>query len=212
MKNTTFKKHEVEDYEQKRYRGWDQRMVDWREKGILRKILNRTKENATRVLDIPSGYGRLTEILLGGGHILVSSDLSFHMVNRARERSGHPSTHLGVVADAKRGLPFRRGAFPIILSMRFFHHLHQKEDRESVLQEFSGLSPKWLILSYYKKTWIHLIQRKLRRKVMRAKREINMISSQMFQEEIKKFDFEVVKTFPLFRGIHAQCFVLLKRS
>lgn len=210
--NVPFKKDEVEDYERKRYRGLDQRLVHEREKRILRKILDRIDDDLASALDLPSGYGRFSDLLLERGLTLVSSDLSFHMVKRARERSQQRSLHSQVVADAKRGLPFKRQAFTILLSMRFFHHLKSREERQFILNEFSAVAAKWLILSYYKKTFFHLLQRILRRKIKKTKTQISMISNREFQEEARQAGLKVIKIFPLFRIIHAHHMALLKKG
>ena len=85
-----FQEHEVDEYERKRYRGIDQRIVDWRERRILRKILQKMRDSSFLALDIPCGYGRFSGMLLERGYSLVSSDLSFFMVRRAREKMGSP--------------------------------------------------------------------------------------------------------------------------
>ena len=211
-RNGSFKKHEVEDYERKRYRAWDQRLVNQRERRVLKEILDEIGNDEAKILDLPSGYGRFSELLLKKGFHLVSSDLSFHMVKRAKERSELASLQSGVVADAKVGLPFKKDTFDIVLSMRFFHHVPKPEEREFILHEFSAVSAKWVILSYYQKTFIHLLQRKLRRRVKKSKRRISMISRGEVQKEARRAGFRVIKIFPLFKVIHAHHIVLLMKA
>jgi SAM-dependent methyltransferase len=210
--NPPFEKHEVEEYEKRRYRGQDQKLVDRREKRILRKILQELGGGSLRVLDLPCGYGRFSRLLLDKGFSLVSSDLSFHMVKRATEKSGESHLHSAVVADAKRGLPFKNGAFSVLFSMRFFHHLHEKKERESILSEFSRVCSDWLVLSYYQRNWLHSLQRKLRRSIKKSKTMIKMISRKEFYEEVRAADFKVIRIFPLFRGTHSQHLALLKKK
>ena len=216
---SSFKKHEVEDYERRRYRGIDQRIVHGREMRILRKILQRVRPNgqkeetdSQRALDVPCGYGRFSSLLQVNGFSLVSSDLSFHMVKRAVDRHDNPEKIPGVVADAKQGLPFKPDKFFLLFSLRFFHHLHEKKDREAVLKEFVRVTSGWMVLSYYQRNWLHIIQRKVRKRVMKKKTKIKMISRREFQEEINGAGFEAVKVFPLFRGIHAHHIALLRRQ
>lgn len=210
-----FEKHEVEEYERKRYRGADQKFVDRREKRILHKILRRivsgARGNFIRALDIPCGYGRFSELLLAEGFNLTSSDLSFEMVKRAKERSPMPAHLLAVAADAKKGLPFKNAKFNIILSMRFFHHVHLSQERRAVLKEFCRVSSEWVILSFYKANWIHSLQRKLRRVIKKSKTQIKMMPGKTFRQEVESVDLRIVKILPLIKGIHSQQVALLRK-
>jgi SAM-dependent methyltransferase len=211
--NIPFEKHEVEEYERKRYRGVDQRLVHGREGRLLRNILHKIGEGPLLVLDVPCGYGRFSDLLLDKGFSLVSSDLSFHMVKRAREKAGQPHSRFlsGVVANAEQGLPFKKGAFSLLLSMRFFHHVHESKEREFILKEFSRATSDWVIISYYQKNLPHYLQRKLRRRIKRSRTRIKMIPRKEFYKEVEGAGLRVVKISPLFRGIHAHHIALLKK-
>lgn len=222
-----FQRHEVEDYERKRFRGPDQRLVHWREERILRRVIGAILKEAGRgrplpvlpVLDIPCGYGRFSPLLEQEGVFLVSSDLSFHMARRAGEKASgrrvgaaRPAGAAAVVADAVQGLPFKREVFALLLSMRFFHHLHQREERQAVLQEFSRVTAGWVVVSFYRRNWLHVLQRKARRAVRRSRTRIRMISGRDFAEEVRGAGFRIVKIFPLLRGIHSQHIALLRKG
>ncbi len=209
--SNTFKKHEVEDYERKRYRGLDQRLVHGRERRILRRILHKVGPSSFPVLDIPCGYGRFSRQLKARGYSLVSGDLSFHMVKRAKEKHDQTGGVLGVVVDAKKGLPFKRDVFFLLLSMRFFHHVHEKKEREAILKKFFHVSSDWVVLSYYQKNLLHILQRRLRRRIKRSRTRIKMVSRKEFHEEIRGAGLKVVKVFPVFRGMHSHHIALLKK-
>jgi SAM-dependent methyltransferase len=213
--NIPFQKHEVEDYERRRYRGLDQRIVDSREQRIVKRlfeiVLKRNGGMAGLVLDAPCGYGRFSGLIQDLGLTPVSSDLSFHMVNRARTRDRLRSSMLGVVSDLKRGLPFAPETFRLVLSMRFFHHLHEENDRANILGEFARVSSRWVILSYYELNSFHLLQRKIRRALKRSKTRIKMVPGDEFQREIKMAGLRTIEKIPLLRGIHAQHILLLEK-
>lgn len=209
--NVPFEKHEVEKYERRRYRGIDQRLVHGREMRILRRILHRIGPSSLPVLDIPCGYGRFSKLLQEKGFSLVSSDLSFPMVKRARERQEEAGRILGVVVDAKKGLPFKRDVFFLLLSMRFFHHVHEREEREAILKKFFRVTSGWVIISYYQKNLFHILQRKVRRQVMRKRTRIKMVSRRELYEEIRGAGLKIVKVFPVFRGMHAHHIALLRK-
>jgi len=213
-KNKPFKKHEVEDYERKRYRGIDQKIVHVREQRILEKILRKTGKYSMRVLDLPCGYGRFSGLMLKKGFSLVSSDVSFYMVKRAEEHSKlyDQSSVSGVVADAKQGLPFKQEVFDLLFSMRFFHHIHEKKERKFILKEFFYVSSECVVLSYYQMNFLHILQRKFRKKLKKSRTQIKMISRREFREEVEDAGFSIVKIFPLFRGIHSQHIAFLEKG
>ena len=212
-----FRPDEVAAYERKRYRGLDQRLVNARETRILRKLLSLSRPGnpaaggSARALDAPCGYGRFAGLLAGAGFEVFGADLSAAMVGRARARAAAAAPPAGVVANLTRGLPFRRGAFALVFSMRFFHHLHDSPSRRAALAEFARVSGEWLIVSYYQANPLHLAQRALRRKLLRKKTRIKMISGREFREEASASGFEVVRLVPLFRGLHAQHIALLRK-
>jgi hypothetical protein len=200
-----FKESEVADYERRRYKGIDQRLVHRRELRILKKALRFLGEEVPAgssglALDAPSGYRP------------VSCDLSRAMVSRACGQDYIAHNPMGIVADVTRGLPFRDGAFPLVFSLRFFHHLHQPEERRAALGEFARTGSGWLILSFYRSNALHRAQRTIRRRLKRSRTRIKMISGREFRREAAGAGFRVVCVFPLFRGIHAQHIVLLKRA
>lgn len=214
-----FERHEVADYEKRRYRGLDQRLVDRREKRILRRLLGGLRKRADRarpgespvILDAPCGYGRFSGLAGERGFRIVSCDLSPNMVLRALERLG-PEPGRGVVADLVRGLPFKAETFDAILSMRLFHHLHGEADRRAVLAEFARAARGGVVLSYYQLTALHVLQRGLRRLMGKGRYEIKMLSRRQFDREAGESGFRVVRAVPLIRGIHAQRIVWLEKK
>jgi SAM-dependent methyltransferase len=211
-----FQEHEVADYERRRYRGVDQRVVHRREVRILKKMLGLVGAEQTAglralALDAPCGYGRFSGLLLEAGYRPVSCDLSLAMVRRARTKDPISPNPIGIVANVTQGLPVRDGAFPLVFSLRFFHHLHRPEERRAALGEFARAGSGWLILSFYRANVLHQAQRALRRRVKRSKTRIKMITGREFEEEATGAGFRVVRVFPLFRGVHAHHIALLKK-
>jgi SAM-dependent methyltransferase len=211
-----FQKHEVADYERRRYRGVDQRLVHRREVRILKELMSLIDEASPPmpsdcVLDAPCGYGRFSGLLAERTRRLVSCDLSAAMVERAVERGDIPAPSLGVVGDMTAGLPFKPGVFRFILSMRFFHHLHQSSDRRGVLREFARTAADWLILSFYQVNPLHMVQRRLRRKIKKSRTRIKMLTRREFEAEVEDAGFRVVRVIPLFKGIHAHHIALLTK-
>jgi SAM-dependent methyltransferase len=209
--NVPFRKHEVEDYERRRYRGLDQRIVHGREMRILRRFFRLIGPGPERILDVPCGYGRVSGLCLGQGRALSGADLSFHMVRRALDASPEPARHSGAVADLKAGLPFKDGAFEVVFSMRFFHHVHDPDDRRRILAEFGRVSGRWAVVSFYRMNGLHSLQRLLRRRLFRKKTKIKMVPWSEFRRDLETAGFTVREKKALIAGIHAQHILLLEK-
>jgi hypothetical protein len=117
----------------------------------------------------------------------------------------------GVVADAKKGLPFKVETFPILLCMRFWHHVHDPAERKTILDYFSDVTSGWMILSFYRVNALHRLQRRFRRRLKKSPTRIKMITKAEFDNEIREAGFECLEVVPLFPGIHAQHVALLKK-
>lgn len=225
--NKTFRRDEVRDYERRRYRGLDQKLVDGRERSITRKLLaealGRAERGAPRgaarsspplVLDVPCGYGRLSVLALERGARIVAGDISLAMVERALQnlagRGSAGQGTAGVVADLTKGLPFRGGVFEAALVMRLFHHLQRSEDRRAVLAEVARVVRGPVVLSFYRMNRLHVLQRKLRKVVRGKSYEIRMITGRMFRDEVEAAGLRIIRLVPLFRGLHAQHIALLE--
>jgi len=213
--SSSFTREGVREYERRRYRGLDQRLVHARESRLSRKFLTTIDKEAGGqlaagglILDLPSGYGRFSSLLGAAGGRVMNSDLSFEMALRAAETSGRPA----IVADAKRGLPFRAGAFLAVFSLRLLHHIHDPAERRAILAEFNRVSSSWAVVSYYRTNALHKAQRSLRRLLRKNPRKIRLIDEAEFRDAASSAGWDVVRDAPLFRGLHAARIALLRKS
>jgi SAM-dependent methyltransferase len=205
----------VRDYEKRRYRGLDQRLVHARETRLIGRFLRAASARRGagggpgRALDLPCGYGRFTDLVRGEGFDVVSADLSLEMVRRARQNT-RPAGGPGVVSDARK-LPFKDAVFDAVTSIRFFHHLHAPADRAVVLGEFRRTTRGHVVLSFYRANGLHALERRLRRRFGKSRTNIKMIEPGVFEREAEAAGFEVVRVVPLFRGVHAYHLALLRK-
>ena len=202
----------VIDYEARRYRGWDQRLVHSREIRILEKALSHAAEGCGPALDLPCGCGRFTGLLLEQGWQPVNADYSIEMVRRALDRSRSLHQIPGIVADAKANLPFRENSFDLILAMRFFHHVHDSDELLSILTEFARVSKDWIIASYYKANALHRLQRWFRGKAVKGQTRIKTRSQEEMKTLASLAGLRIVRVYPMIRGLHSQHILLLSRA
>ena len=202
----------VREYERKRYRGLDQRIVHSREDRLIGRLLDEALAGVPRGAPpasstCPAATAASPAGSASGAARSSTSDLSLEMVRRTRERLGAS----GAVANATQGLPFKGGAFDAIVSIRFFHHLHAPEARAVVLSEFARTSSGWAIVSFYQESGLHASQRRLRRFFGKSRTNIKMLEKGVFEREAAAAGFEVARIVPLFRGIHAYHLALLRK-
>jgi len=213
-KPTPFNEQQVAEYERRRYRGLDQRLVHWRETRILSRWL---KDLAGKsdfpglCLDAPCGYGRFSQLILASGFNLISADLSFSMVQRARKRGFNGHFPIGIVINLLAAFPFADRCFDLVLALRFFHHLHSTEERQHVLAEIGRVTRRWAIVSFYRKQPLHELQRKLRRRLRPSATRISMLPLATFSRETALAGFRLKKISALWPGLHAQHFALLEK-
>ena len=129
------------------------------------RLLDRLLEDAPppgkvrpTALDAPCGAGRLAADLKEKGWEVTVLDISTAMLLRGR---GDGRTAAAVAGEMER-LPFREGAFDLVVCWRFFHHLPTRGLRVAVLAELARVSRGWVILSFFHPLSLHNAARRLR--------------------------------------------------
>lgn len=102
-----------------------------------------------RVLDLPSGTGRLLPALQAAGFRALGADVALEMMRAGRRlNAGHAAL---VQADATR-LPFRSRAFDAVVSLRFLFHL-APEERRACLAEMGRVTQGGVVLGEVRYRW-----------------------------------------------------------
>ena len=86
------------------------------------------------------------------------------------------------------------------------------EDRRAVLAEFARVASGGVVMSFYRFRGLHALQRRLRRLFKPSHRDIRMVAGETFEREAAEAGFVIDRIYPLFRGIHAQHIVVLRRG
>lgn len=142
----------VRDYERRRYRGIDQRLVHEIESSIVERYLDELCWPRDSVLDIPCGYGRFVPALHDRADTTVCGDRKLAMLQRTRERLGHRLPAVQLLSSA---LPFADGSFDAVTCIRLMQHLHDPEQRQATLREFGRVTRRGAVITVYTDTWAH---------------------------------------------------------
>ncbi len=134
----------AEAYAGKFEKSWGRRRTSRREHRILEDFLGRFPP-ASRLLNVPCGAGRFSEILLGpGSGPRVFADASPSMLDEVRRKLGDlPGLRLEQI-DLLNDEP--KETFDVVVCIRLLHHLDRNE-MGRVLDYVCGAAEKGLILT-----------------------------------------------------------------
>lgn len=145
MKKTEFYQREdvVHNYMDFRYAGKSGGYVNSRELNTVKSLL----PDKGRILDVPSGVGRLTFVLDDNYHI-TGVDYSKEMLNVSRHLY-----HESIQADATN-LPFTDKSFDAVVTLRFFIHY---DNIRPFLREFKRVLKDNGVIVFERYKWTPLI-------------------------------------------------------
>lgn len=152
----------------------------WKDRAERASILAALADvsSGSRVLDLPCGSGRLTQLLCQRGFVVTGADSSPHMVARAQENfrrlrqladgrsarfsSGHaelaPNFQTGSAEEAPLAEFFVRDVmqtrfadreFDAVISNRLFHHFSEPAVRQRALAELARICRGPLVVSFF---------------------------------------------------------------
>jgi SAM-dependent methyltransferase len=215
-------KEKVSVYCDRRYSTWAQRGISGKERQLLTSLLDELPRSG-RVLDLASGYGRFTPLLLPRTDCLLSLDLSHHMLVKAVERTTDVGAELveqGLAARAGANffvganssqLPLPDKCVDFSLTIRHYHHVHDRERRIAMLGELNRVTRRRIILTFYRSGTFHHAQRWVK-KVKPMMKQITFRSIDQFLEETGEAGLGVERIIKLARMIHSQTFAVLRPS
>jgi SAM-dependent methyltransferase len=138
--------------------------MDRRERAALGALLARAGlPRGARVLDCPSGAGRLAGLLAARGLSVAAADQSEAMLAHASAALAAAGLPRRAAAADALALPFRDGAFDLVLCHRLLHHLGKEGERRALLASLAAASRRWVLLSWFDALSLQHLRRALRR-------------------------------------------------
>jgi len=183
----------VKKYQQKRYKSLDQKVIDQREQRLVRRIFKKYKIEGN-ILDIPCGYGRFHPLLSQFGEI-HAADNGKLIAKYAEENVGlAKSTTICDAAD----MPYEETSFDAVFSFRLIQHIHNRDERIAIYNEFNRVSKKWVIISLYVDTTIH----KTIKKINKKKAKITFLNDEIVLDEFNNAKLKIMDSFFVLPGVH----------
>jgi ubiquinone/menaquinone biosynthesis C-methylase UbiE len=198
-------------YDKHRFRSLKGRLVDKREKCLISKAIAFANIlPPAKILDVPSGTGRLSHVLAEKGFHVTGVDISSAMIEESYKKLSKRSPKDKVIfeiGDAE-SLSFPDSFFDVGVSLRLFGHLPPK-NRQGILNELSRVSKSFVVTAYYLKNCIQ----GLIRSRMRAQRGISWypVRFRQIYDELDAANLEWMATFFLLPGVSETVIVLSRK-
>ena len=192
-----------EDHRDKLHR----RVSDKRERLILDDYLRRCAPIG-RLLDCPSGFGRLLDLCDRHAEQVVEADFSPSMLALNEQLHGSAASYLQCSALE---IPEPDDAFDVAISIRLSHHLESREDRLRHIDELCRVAEKGVVLTYFSSKSLKDRLRRLRR-LWNKKKPKNTLSPDEVQQRFAERGFTVEAARPLSRIGSGHVYVLARRT
>lgn len=184
------------------------RLSDKRERKLLQRIFGVVGSH-DRVLDLPSGTGRLFRTIQPFGRRWVETDVSREMLKLARENLAEWKPHL-VQASAFH-IPYKTGSFDCVFSARLTHHIPETAERDRFIRELGRVSRDWVVMTFFHTWSVKNILRRIRRLWNRKRPKITMTTGEL-RDVARSAGLELVQTFPLARLFSGHHYAILRKT
>lgn len=169
-------------YDAERFCSFSGRRGDRKEKNAYTRLLDQIG-TTDRVLDVPCGTGRITELLLQRGQQVTGCDISPQMLKQAGLKLSTFGDKVNLLPGDIKHLPFEDGSFDLVSCVRLFGHF-PSADRIVTLRELSRVSSRWVLIQYFFETSLTRLKRRIKRHLLRTYPGVNypVVAKQLDQE------------------------------
>lgn len=197
-------------YDRARYGGILGRIKNWNTLTTIDKTLKNLEEGSL-ILDVPCGTGRLAPLVLQNGFRWLGADISFEMMEVAREKTAWSKNAKGNVRLDSEHMPFKSGSIDCVASIRFIYHVPASEGRIAILREMGRISKKWVIIDYNYPNPVKALYRRIGHLVKPPKRK-RRLSMREIYDELASAGLRVYKAFPVSRVLSDNVILLCEKQ
>lgn len=203
-------------YDVKYEREFHKRVSNRVEHRLLRRVFARVGRRR-RLLDLPSGTGRMFGEIGRHAERFVECDYSREMLKLCRRNiGGAGSPH--VAGSSARfvncscfAMPFRDGAFDCVFSARLMHHIPDARERERFIAEMARVSSEWVVTTFFDAWSLKNILRAVRRPLNRKKPKVTYSTAEI-RSVAARHGLELVAAWPLSRLFSGHRYAIFRKT
>ncbi len=197
----------AESYNTKYEREWHKRVCTRREYKVIGKCFAIAGPQ-DRMLDLPSGCGRLFGAFQPHAKRFVEMDISLEMLKFARQNLAE--WRPGLAEASAFHIPLKDGVVDLAFSARLFHHVPDRRERHQYIRELCRVSRKWVIMTFFHSWSLKNVLRVIRKPFNKKKPKVTMTTGEL-REVAQAAGYEVVTTIPLSRLASGHHYAVLRR-
>lgn len=197
---------DASQYDEVRFTSFKGKMMDRLEKVSVIKGLDKIG-NVNSVMDIPTGTGRITELLIGRAQNILAADISEEMMRVAKEKFQGDNISFACI-DAEN-MKLESNSFDCITCIRLMGHVPPKS-RTKMLSEMARVSRNWVLVTFYFSNVISDTKRALRRKLTGNTAPWWATTPEAILKEIDDAGLEVIETYAVLPIISEAVTYLMK--
>lgn len=197
-------------YDRARYGGILGRIKNWNTLVTIEKALKNLR-GGSLILDVPCGTGRLSPLILHNGFKWLGADISYEMMEVAREKTSKFKNAIGNVRLESEHMPFNSDSIDCVASIRFIYHVPTIEGRIAILREMRRISKKWVIIDYNYPNPVRTLYRRIGYLVKPPKRK-RRLSMREIYDELEAAGLKVYRTFPVSRMLSDNVILLCEKQ
>ncbi len=151
-------------YDRQRFTSTAGRLFDRLEKRAIRRQLRAALPGprAGRVLDIPCGTGRITELLLEAGHRVLGGDISPQMIQAAQCKCAKYADQIKFKRLDLDQLDLPDSSYDLVSCIRLFHHL-DSPSRTAVLSTLARATRRYVLINVSFSSPYYRLRRRFKR-------------------------------------------------
>ncbi len=164
-----------------------------------------------RMLDLPSGTGRMFGEIGKAAASYVECDYSWEMLTRCRENIAGAGVPARFVTASCFHMPYRDGAFDCVFSARLMHHIPDRAERVRFIAEMARVSSEWVVTTYFHTWSLKNILRAIRRPLNRKKPKVTFTTAEM-REIGARFGLRLEVSWPLSRFASGHRYAIFRKT
>jgi SAM-dependent methyltransferase len=209
-KNDDVARNYHESYTQlKGVKGFRFRYIAEREKRAVLKLLSKVK--ARRVIDIPTGTGKMASVLKVKGCEVMACDVSENMLRRAKVSYSEVGLNEAAfkIVDLQHAQRAIKESYDVTLCIRLMHRV-PNNIKKNMLEQIGKLSP-YAIISFGIDNYYQAVRRMMRQLTFGGDEVgIETRPAKTEVESIIEDWFEIIDRCPVSRGVSSEWIYLLR--